>query len=46
LDNKAGQIVLTAFEARGGGLGRPALGVLIVSPSATIGMFATIFTGF
>jgi hypothetical protein len=46
MDNEAGQIVLTAFGARGGGLGRPVIAVLIVSTLATIGMFATIYTGF
>jgi hypothetical protein len=37
-----GQIVLSAFEARGGNLGRPVLAVLIVSTLATIGIFATL----
>ena len=41
MDKVAGQIVLTGFEARGGGLGRPVLAVLIVSTLATIGIFAT-----
>jgi hypothetical protein len=38
----SGQIVLSAFEARGGNLGRPVLAVLIVSTLATIGIFATL----
>ena len=37
-----GQIVLSAFEARGGNLGRPVLAVLIVSTLATIGILATL----
>ena len=46
MDKKARQIVLTAFEARGGGLGRPVLAVLIVSTLATIGIFAAIYIGY
>jgi hypothetical protein len=41
-DRAPGQIVLSAFEARGGNLGRPVLAVLIVSTLATIGIFATL----
>jgi hypothetical protein len=41
-DRATGQIVLSAFEARGGNLGRPVLAVLIVSTLATIGIFATL----
>jgi hypothetical protein len=40
-DRAPGQIVLSAFEARAGNLGRPVLAVLIVSTLATIGIFAT-----
>jgi hypothetical protein len=46
MDKVAGQIVLTAFEARGGDLGRPALAVLIVSMLATIGIFAAFYIGY
>jgi hypothetical protein len=46
MENVAGQIVVTAVEARGGGLGRPVLAVLIVSTLATVGMFATIYIGY
>ena len=40
--NRAPRLVLSAFEARGGNLGRPVLAVLIVSTLATIGIFATL----
>lgn len=46
MDEVAGQIVLTGFEARGGNLGRPVLAVLIVSTLVTIGIFATIYIGY
>jgi hypothetical protein len=41
-----GRIVETAVEARGGPLGRPVLGVLIVSTVLVIGFFALIYIGY
>jgi hypothetical protein len=41
-----GHIVETAVEARGGPLGRPVLGVLIVSTVLIIGFFAMIYIGY
>ena len=40
------RIVETAVEARGGLLGRPVLGVLIVSTVLVIGFFALIYIGY
>jgi hypothetical protein len=45
-DRLAGQIVLTAFESRGGSLGRPVLAVLIASTLATIVIFAAFSIGY
>jgi hypothetical protein len=45
-DRVADQIVLTAFDSRGGSLGRPVLAVLIVSTLATIGIFAAFSLGY
>ena len=41
-----GRIVETAVEARGGPLGRPVLGVLIVSTVLVIGFFGLIYIGY
>ena len=41
-----GHIVETAVEARGGLLGRPVLGVLIVSTVLIIGGFVLIYIGY
>jgi len=46
MERPAEPVVLTAFEARGGGLGQPVLAVLIVSTLATIGLFATLSIGY
>ncbi len=46
MENKEGQVVETAVEARGGLLGRPVLAVLLISTLLVVAAFVIIYSGY